>query len=84
MPPDMPIDDIALGSWKLYMAELAIGIKNKVVKKFENHNVVIKGTNKSKPSGAFFVNTMRRLIDANKISPELPHALGTRKCHIHA
>eukprot|EP00957_Ditylum_brightwellii_P193893 14765649-Ditylum_brightwellii.AAC.1 len=75
MPSDMPIDAVALGSWKLYMPELAISIENKVVKTFAKHNIVSKGTNKSKPSARFFVNTMRELIDAKKISPELPHGM---------
>eukprot|EP00957_Ditylum_brightwellii_P102442 7808686-Ditylum_brightwellii.AAC.1 len=42
LPPDMPIYAIALGSWKLYMSELAISIENKVIKKFEEHNIVIR------------------------------------------
>eukprot|EP00957_Ditylum_brightwellii_P036060 2731902-Ditylum_brightwellii.AAC.1 len=72
MPPYMPIDALALGSWKLYIFELAISFENKVLKTFEEHNVVSKGTNKSKPSVRFFVNTMKELIDAKKISSKLP------------
>eukprot|EP00957_Ditylum_brightwellii_P153932 11716781-Ditylum_brightwellii.AAC.1 len=75
MPPEMPIDAVALGLWKLYMSEVAISIEKQVVKKFDKHNVVSKGTNKSKPSDAHFVNTMRKLIDAKKISPKLPHGM---------
>eukprot|EP00957_Ditylum_brightwellii_P149048 11348954-Ditylum_brightwellii.AAC.1 len=56
MPSDMPIDAVVLGSWKIYMSELAISIKNKVLKTFEEPNVVIKGTHKLK----------------KKISQELP------------
>eukprot|EP00957_Ditylum_brightwellii_P049526 3756790-Ditylum_brightwellii.AAC.1 len=33
MPPDMPIDAVALGSWKLYMGQLAINI----AKQFSRH-----------------------------------------------
>eukprot|EP00957_Ditylum_brightwellii_P046978 3566244-Ditylum_brightwellii.AAC.2 len=69
MPPEMPIDAIALGLWKLYMSELAISIENQVVKKFDKHNVVSKGTNKYKLSGTSFVNTMRKQIDTKKYLP---------------
>eukprot|EP00957_Ditylum_brightwellii_P022904 1728418-Ditylum_brightwellii.AAC.1 len=48
MPPEIHIDAIALGLWKLYISELAISIENQVVKTFDEHNVVSKGTNKSK------------------------------------
>eukprot|EP00957_Ditylum_brightwellii_P040569 3070940-Ditylum_brightwellii.AAC.1 len=75
MPPEMPIDAISLGSWKLYMSELAISSENQVVKMFDEHNVVSKGTNKSKSSATFFVNTMKKLIDTKKISPKLPHKM---------
>eukprot|EP00957_Ditylum_brightwellii_P169709 12917104-Ditylum_brightwellii.AAC.1 len=75
MPLEMPIDAVALGPWKLYMSELAISIENQVDKKFDKRNVVSKGTNKSKPSSAHFVNTMRKLIGAKKISPKLLHGM---------
>eukprot|EP00957_Ditylum_brightwellii_P104233 7939733-Ditylum_brightwellii.AAC.1 len=38
MPPEMPVDDVALGSWKLNMSELSISIENQVVKTFDKHN----------------------------------------------
>eukprot|EP00957_Ditylum_brightwellii_P050861 3857056-Ditylum_brightwellii.AAC.1 len=75
MPPDIPIDAIALGSWKLYMSELAISLENKVLKKFEEHNVISKGTTKSKLSTIFFVKIMKRLIDAKKISHKQLHEM---------
>eukprot|EP00957_Ditylum_brightwellii_P011137 843873-Ditylum_brightwellii.AAC.1 len=59
MPPDLPIDAVALGTWKLYMGQLAIKVEKEVIKTFEEHNVVIKGANKSKLSARFFVNTMK-------------------------
>eukprot|EP00957_Ditylum_brightwellii_P051490 3903400-Ditylum_brightwellii.AAC.1 len=59
MPPNMPIDTVSLGTWKLYRGQLAIKIKKEVIKTFEEHGVVIKGTNKSKPSARFFLNTMK-------------------------
>eukprot|EP00957_Ditylum_brightwellii_P125634 9576038-Ditylum_brightwellii.AAC.1 len=72
MPPEMPINAVAMGSWKLNMSELAINIENQVVKTFDKHNVVSKATNKSKPSGTHCVNIMKKLIEAKKISPKLP------------
>eukprot|EP00957_Ditylum_brightwellii_P194260 14795178-Ditylum_brightwellii.AAC.1 len=50
MPQEMPVDTVALGSWKLNMSELAISIENHVVKMFDEHIVVSKATNKSKLS----------------------------------
>eukprot|EP00957_Ditylum_brightwellii_P121531 9269219-Ditylum_brightwellii.AAC.1 len=75
MPPEMPVDAVALGSWKLNMSELAISIKNQVVKTFDKHNVVSKATDKSKSSGTHYVNTMKKLIEPKTISPKLPPSM---------
>eukprot|EP00957_Ditylum_brightwellii_P029159 2203831-Ditylum_brightwellii.AAC.1 len=50
MPPEMPVDAVELGSWKLNMSDLAISIKDQVFKMFDEHNAVSKATNKYKPS----------------------------------
>eukprot|EP00957_Ditylum_brightwellii_P046569 3533460-Ditylum_brightwellii.AAC.1 len=59
MPPDMPIEAVALGTWRIYMGQLAMKTKNTVIKIFEEHHVVLRGPNKSKPSARFFINIMK-------------------------